>query len=91
MSLRDGLTRLAAPVVCPAAVLLALTQLPASAFQAPQAADEQVQNGEESGQNCSFRSDPQEAELSQNRARNEAYERVLRFAQASGAASRSVA
>lgn len=48
------------------------------------------QEPEASGQNCTYRNDPQEVELQAFRARQQVYERVLSFAKGSRRAARSV-
>jgi len=51
----------------------------------------EIQDEGASGQNCSYRSDPQEFELSAYRARQQAYERVLSYTKGGRTAARNVA
>ncbi|MBA3976171.1 MAG: hypothetical protein C0504_18345 [Candidatus Solibacter sp.] len=77
------------------AAVLCLTYVysgaPASAQQVepPETALEQ-QEADASGQNCSYRNDPQGVELQAYRARQDAYERVVRFSKGARQAARSV-
>jgi len=81
--------RLAAPL-CLSISLLAAPFASGASFQDPPIVDPEEQAGEASGQNCSFRNDPQEYEMREFRTRKEVYERVLRFAKAGRSAARSV-
>jgi hypothetical protein len=58
--------------------------------QDPPSAEPEEQAGEASGQNCSFRNDPQEFEMREYRTRQDVYERVLRFSKTGRSAARSV-
>ncbi len=81
--------RLAAPLGLSIAFLAAPFES-AAGFQDPQTAEPEERAGEASGQNCSFRNDPQEYEMREFRTRKEVYERVLRFAKAGRSAAASV-
>lgn len=64
--------------------------LAAALQQEPPEIVEGQQETEASGQNCTYRNDPQEVELQAYRAKQDAFERVLRFAKGARQASRDV-
>ena len=64
--------------------------LAAAVQQEPPEIVEGQQEAEASGQNCTYRNDPQEVELQAYRAKQDAYERVMRFAKGARQAAGSV-
>ncbi len=83
-------TPLAASLVM-ALTLAVAPVLSGAGLQEPQTVDPEVQVEEASGQNCNYRSDPQEVDLAAYRARQSAYERVVSFSKGGRLAARSVA
>lgn len=87
---KHGRTIVSAPLTL-ALILAAVPAVSGAGLQEPPDTGPELQAAEASGQNCSYRNDPLEAELGAYRARQSAYERVMSFVKGGRTAGRSVA